>query len=176
MFDHAFNPSVPDNQAQTPVQVGFAVLTVSDTRTIDDDSGGQLICEHLGFRGHNKKGYNIVPDDGGQIRTHLSQWLADPEIDAIIVNGGTGIAGPDITLPVIISLFERQLTGFGELFRMLIWEDIGSASMLSRATAGIHGKTVIFSIPDSTRAVRLALGKLIGPELGNIVHEIKKQF
>lgn len=177
MFDSPFQNSTSTQQHrdEAPESVGFAVLTVSDTRTKDDDSSGQLIREHLRFRGHDSKGYEIVPDDGDRIRTQLEAWLADPAISAIIVNGGTGIAGRDVTFPIIDSLIQKQMPGFGEIFRMLSWQEVGSASMLSRATAGVHQNTVIFSLPGSSNAVRLALEKLIGPELGHVVHEIRKQ-
>lgn len=177
MSDNPFQNSASTRQHrdQAPESVGIAVLTVSDTRTREDDSSGQLIREHLGFRGHDLQAYEIVPDDGDRIREQLEAWLADSEISAIIVNGGTGIAGRDVTYPIIESLIQKQMPGFGELFRMLSWQEVGSASMLSRATAGVHGDTVIFSLPGSSNAVRLALEKLIGPELGHIVHEIRKQ-
>lgn len=177
MFDNPFqtSASTQHHRDAAPASVGFAVLTVSDTRTREDDSSGQLIREHLSFRGHDLKAYDIVPDDGERIRGQLDAWLADPEISAIIVNGGTGIAGRDVTYPIIESLIQKHMPGFGELFRMLSWQEVGSASMLSRATAGIHGNTAIFSLPGSSNAVRLALEKLIGPELGHVVHEIRKQ-
>ena len=177
MFDNPFqnSPSTRQHRDAAPMSVGFAVLTVSDTRSKDDDSSGQMIREHLGFRGHDLKGYAIVPDEGKRIREQLEAWLADPEIGAIIVNGGTGIAGRDVTFPIIDSLIQKHMPGFGELFRMLSWQEVGSASMLSRATAGVHESTVIFSVPGSSNAVRLALEKLIGPELGHVVHEIRKQ-
>lgn len=154
--------------------VGFAVLTVSDTRTRDDDTSGRLIREHLDFRGHDLRGYEIVPDEEFRIRAVMEEWLDNSAIDAIIVNGGTGIAGRDVTYPTISSLIEKEMPGFGEIFRMLSWQEVGAASMLSRATAGVCHNTVIFSLPGSANAVRLALEKLIGPELGHVVHEIKK--
>lgn len=166
--------STEEHRAAAPDAVGFAVLTVSDTRSKDDDASGRLIREHLGFRGHDLKGYEIVPDEKDAIQSVLEKWLADESVQAIIVNGGTGIAGRDVTFPIISSLIEKHMPGFGELFRMLSWEEVGAASMLSRATAGVSGKTVIFSVPGSVNAVRLALEKLIGPELGHVVLEIKK--
>ena len=177
MFDNPFqtSESTQRHRDSAPESVGFAVLTVSDTRTRDDDSSGQMIREHLGFRGHNLKGYDIVPDEADRIREQLNTWLADEEISAIIINGGTGIAGRDVTFPIIDSLIQKQMPGFGEIFRMLSWQEVGSASMLSRATAGVHERTVLFSLPGSSNAVRLALEKLIGPELGHVVHEIRKQ-
>ncbi len=166
--------STEEHRAASPEAVNFAVLTVSDTRTHEDDVSGRLIREHLGFRGHSLISSEIVPDDAKRIREMLEGWLSDSNIDAIIVNGGTGIAGRDVTYPTISSLIEKHMPGFGELFRMLSWEEVGAASMLSRATAGVSSNTVIFSLPGSANAVRLALEKLIGPELGHVVLEIKK--
>lgn len=177
MFDNPFqnSESTRQHREDAPETVGFAVLTVSDTRSREDDTSGTLIREHLSFRGHHLQGYKIVPDDGDRIREQIETWLANPAISAIIVNGGTGIAGRDVTYPIIESLIQKGMPGFGEIFRMLSWQEVGSASMLSRATAGVHGSTVIFSLPGSSNAVRLALEKLIGPELAHIVHEIRKQ-
>lgn len=166
--------STEEHRAAAPTAVGFAVLTVSDTRTREDDASGRLIREHLDFRGHDLKAYEIVPDDAERIRQQMDAWLADAAIDAIIVNGGTGIAGRDVTFPIISSLIQKHMPGFGEIFRMLSWQEVGSASMLSRATAGVCDDTVIFSVPGSANAVRLALEKLIGPELGHVVLEIRK--
>ena len=166
--------STEEHRAAAHDSVGFAVLTVSDTRTREDDASGRLIREHLDFRGHEPKGYEIVPDDGDRIQSVLNGWLADDAIQAIIVNGGTGIAGRDVTSPIIAGLIEKEMPGFGEIFRMLSWDEVGAASMLSRATAGVAGKTVIFSLPGSQNAVRLAMEKLIGPELGHVVLEINK--
>lgn len=166
--------STEEHRSAAHDSVGFAVLTVSDTRSREDDSSGRLIREHLGFRGHELKAYEIVPDDGDGIQAVLNGWMADESIQAIIVNGGTGIAGRDVTYPIISGLIEKDMPGFGEIFRMLSWQEVGAASMLSRATAGVAGNTVIFSLPGSQNAVRLALEKLIGPELGHVILEINK--
>ena len=175
-FENQFHQSrsTEEHRAAASEAVGFAVLTVSDTRTHDDDTSGNLIREHLGFRGHTLIAAEIVPDDAERIRGTLAQWLANTAVEAIIINGGTGIAGRDVTFPTISSFIEKQMPGFGELFRMLSWQEVGAASMLSRATAGVSGSTVIFSLPGSVNAVRLAMEKLIGPELGHVVLEIKK--
>lgn len=172
---HPFSESTNQHRAEAPVSVGVAVLTISDTRTPEDDSSGQLIREHLGFRGHRILAYRIVPDEPAAILNTLQSWLSDPEIQAIIVSGGTGIAGRDVTYGTISNLIQKPMPGFGELFRMLSWEEVGAASMLSRAIAGVCEHTVVFSIPGSVNAARLAMEKLIGPELGHVVHEINKQ-
>ncbi|MCO5219857.1 MAG: MogA/MoaB family molybdenum cofactor biosynthesis protein [Thermomicrobiales bacterium] len=167
--------STEQHRAEGRISVGVAVLTVSDTRTREDDGSGRLIREHLGFRGHEILGYEIVKDEEVAIRETLCGWLSDTQVQAIIINGGTGIAGRDVTIPVVQSLIEKEMPGFGEIFRMLSYQEVGAASMLSRATAGVSNGTLIFALPGSTNAVRLALEKLIGPELGHIVYEITKQ-
>jgi len=166
--------STDEHRAQSPVSVTCAVLTISDTRTKEDDRSGQLIRQHLDWRGHSVAAYEIVPDDAESIRAILSRWIEDDAIQAIVTNGGTGIAGRDVTYEAITGLLEKRLDGFGELFRMLSFPEIGAAAMLSRATAGISNRTVIFATPGSSNAVKLAMEKLIGPELGHVVHEATK--
>lgn len=182
-MDSPFNPfqahhastSTDEHRAEAPKDVTCAVLTISDTRTEDDDRSGQLIRQHLSFRGHHIAAYRIVKDDATQITETLTSWIIDSSIHAIVTNGGTGISGRDVTYGAITGLLEKELPGFGELFRMLSWDEVGPAAMLSRATAGVAGGTVIFSTPGSSNAVKLAMEKLIGPELGHIVHEMTKQ-
>ena len=168
------SPSTDQHRAEAPATVTCAVLTISDTRTRDDDRSGQLIRQNLDWRGHEIAAYEIVPDDANQIREVLEGWIANENIKAIVTNGGTGVSGRDVTYEAITGLFEKQLDGFGELFRMLSWEEIGAAAMLSRATAGVANRTAIFSTPGSSNAVRLAMEKLIGPELGHLVREMTK--
>lgn len=180
--DSQFNPFAPqhasasteEHRADAPAEVSCAVLTISDTRTKDDDRSGQLIRQHLSFRNHTVADYRIVKDDADEIASTLDGWIADPAIQAIITNGGTGISGRDVTYGTITRLLEKELPGFGELFRMLSWDEVGPAAMLSRATAGVANGTAIFSTPGSSNAVKLAMEKLIGPELGHIVHELTK--
>lgn len=166
--------STDQHRAEAPASVSCAVLTISDTRTKDDDRSGQIIREHLNWRGHSLAAYEIVPDDADVITRVLQGWIADDKIQAIITNGGTGIAGRDVTYGAISGLLEKKLDGFGEIFRMLSFPEIGAAAMLSRATAGVANNTAIFATPGSSNAVRLAMEKLIGPELGHVVHEITK--
>lgn len=181
-MDSPFNPfgpqhasaSTEEHRAEAPSEITCAVLTISDTRTEEDDRSGQLIRQHLSLRNHTVAAYQIVKDDVDQITGVLTRWITDPAIQAIITNGGTGISGRDVTYGAITGLLDTELPGFGELFRMLSWEEVGPAAMLSRATAGVAGGTVIFSTPGSSNAVRLAMEKLIGPELGHIVHELTK--
>jgi molybdenum cofactor biosynthesis protein B len=168
------SPSTEEHRAKAQKSVTCAVLTISDTRTKEDDRSGKLIRQHLSYRGHEVVAYEIVPDDAEQITEMMTSWIMDPGIEAIITNGGTGISGRDVTFGAITSLLDKELPGFGELFRMLSWDEIGAAAMLSRATAGVAGSTVIFSTPGSSNAVKLAMEKLIGPELAHIVHEMTK--
>lgn len=151
-----------------------AVLTMSDTRSREEDRSGEIVRQALRWRGFSVAAYEIVPDDADRIRAQLSAWLAAPGIDAIITNGGTGISGRDSTYEVVSSLLEKRLDGFGELFRMLSWQEIGAAAMLSRAVAGSVGPKAIFCLPGSSNAVRLAMEKLVGPELGHVIHELRK--
>lgn len=166
--------STDEHRAEAPKTVSVAVLTISDTRSKEDDRSGQLIRQHLDWRGHTVAAYEIVPDDADRITATLTQWIADESIQAIITNGGTGIAGRDVTYDAITGLLEKRLDGFGEIFRMLSWEEIGAAAMLSRATAGVSNDTAIFATPGSSNAVKLAMEKLIGPEIAHVVHEITK--
>ena len=166
--------STEQHRADSPTTVRVAVLTISDTRTREDDRSGDTIKTNLDWRGHTVADYAIVKDDAIQITGVIREWLTRDDIDAIITNGGTGIAGRDTTYEAISALLERRLDGFGELFRMLSWSEIGAAAMLSRAVAGVASGKAIFCTPGSSNAVKLAMEKLIGPEIGHVVHEIRK--
>lgn len=173
-------PTAPDDspsgrhREESPDSVTVAVLTLSDTRSPAEDRSGTLIREFLTWRGHVVVAYDVLPEEPDAMTTLLRRWIENPEISAIITNGGTGISGRDSTYEVILNLIEKELPGFGELFRMLSWQEIGAAAMLSRAIAGSVGGTAIFSLPGSSNAVRLAMEKLIGPELAHVVHELEK--
>lgn len=162
------------HRASAPDVVRCAVLTVSDTRNPDTDASGNLIRETLGFAGHNVVDYQIVPDEPEQIRRVLQDWVRRDDVQAILTNGGTGIAARDTTYDAISGLLDKRIDGFGELFRMLSWQEVGAAAMLSRAVAGVTGGTLVVAMPGSTNAVRLALTRLIVPELGHLVYEIGK--
>jgi len=167
-------PSYQEHRAQAPGVVGCAILTVSDTRTEETDSSGALIREYLTSNGHEIRAYAIVKDEPEQIRGTVSQWTADPSIECILSNGGTGIAKRDTTYDVISQLIEKRLDGFGEIFRQLSFQEIGAAAILSRAVAGTYKGTLIIAIPGSSNAVRLAMEKLIAPELGHLIFELNK--
>jgi molybdenum cofactor biosynthesis protein B len=169
------SPSVADHRAAAPDAIRCAVLTVSDTRTEETDTSGALIRGALTERGHLIAAYQIAKDEPDQIRPLIQQWASDPAIQAIVTNGGTGIAARDTTYDAVTTLLEKRLDGFGELFRMLSYAEIGAAAMLSRAVAGVYHDTVIFVLPGSANAVGLALDKLILPEIAHVVFEIAKQ-
>ncbi|WP_239762126.1 MULTISPECIES: molybdenum cofactor biosynthesis protein B [unclassified Mammaliicoccus] len=156
--------------------INVAVLTVSDTRTKETDKGGQLVQQYLkDLNVENKEGhYQIVKDDVTEIQTQVNEWLNN-DVDAIITTGGTGISQRDVTIEAIKPLLDKEIEGFGEIFRYLSYtEDVGTRAILSRAIAGTVGHQVIISIPGSTGAVKLAMEKLITKELNHLVHELNK--
>jgi molybdenum cofactor biosynthesis protein B len=145
-----------------------AVLTISDSRTLDTDSSGRLLGDRLVEAGHGVDVYEILPDENDLVRARVLS-LVGADLDVILLTGGTGIAPRDATYEAIEAILERRLDGFGELFRMLSYEQIGSAAMLSRAIAGIVGSTVVFSLPGSTAACALAASRLIIPEISHVL-------
>ncbi len=145
-----------------------AVLTVSDTRTPETDTSGGLLRERLESAGHRVVAYEVVPDEPAMFREVVAALFERADCQAVLLPGGTGLAPRDTTYEAVSGLFEKHLDGFGELFRMLSYEEIGAAAMLSRATAGVVGSTVVYSMPGSTAAVQLAMDKLILPELGHV--------
>ncbi|NLE88964.1 MAG: molybdenum cofactor biosynthesis protein B [Myxococcales bacterium] len=160
----ASDPEVGGN-AETPESLGVAVLTVSDTRTLETDRSGVAICELLEAAGHRVLDRRIVTDDVEAIRGVLRRWMDDDGIQAMLVTGGTGITERDVTPEAIAPLVTKPIPGFGELFRWLSYADIGAATIQSRADAGLCGRTLLFSLPGSPGAVRLALEKIILPQL-----------
>jgi molybdopterin adenylyltransferase len=155
-----------------PARARVHVLTVSDTRTVETDDSGNTCISLTESAGHVVAGRAILPDDPDRVEAHCR--AVAPEVDAILINGGTGIAARDTTYEAVARLIEKRLDGFGELFRMLSFAEVGSRAMASRALAGVHGKTLIFSMPGSTKAVRLAMERLVCPELGHLVGELLK--
>ena len=160
----------PDAHGMT---VRCAVITVSDTRALETDRSGQLIQQLLQASGHAIADYALVKDEPDQIRSQIAQFSDRADLDALIFNGGTGIAPRDTTFDAIAGLLEKTLPGFGELFRLLSYEEIGSRAMASRAIAGVHAGKLIFSVPGSSNAVKLALEKLILPELVHLVTQLR---
>lgn len=157
--------------------ISVAVLTISDTRTAANDKSGKIIREKLEDAGHHVQEYGICLDEGEHIVRQLSDWLADSAIQAMIFTGGTGIGARDVTVEMVTPYFTKPLDGFGELFRFLSYtEDVGSKALLSRAAAGAVGVQAVFLLPGSSKAVTLAMDKLILPELPHIVHELTKHL
>lgn len=163
-----------EHRAAAPTSIRCAVLTISDTRTEENDKSGQFIRNALQSAGHEVALYRIVKDDPDQIRAFVEDAASSGGIQAVLANGGTGISSRDGTYETFAALFEKNLDGFGELFRMLSYEEIGAAAMLSRAAAGTCRGMAIFSMPGSTGAVRLAMERLILPELGHVVRELSR--
>jgi molybdenum cofactor biosynthesis protein B len=167
-------PSHKAHKEAAPRSVPCMVITCSDTRTPETDTSGALIMNCLKERGHTIVSYHLVKDDPPVIRKLIKQGAKDRHVQAIIVNGGTGISRRDSTFEAIDGLLEKRLDGFGEIFRYLSYQDIGSAAIMSRATAGVYKGTIIISIPGSEKAVLLAMDKLILDELGHMAREMTK--
>ncbi|WP_047152845.1 MogA/MoaB family molybdenum cofactor biosynthesis protein [Aneurinibacillus tyrosinisolvens] len=167
--------SVSEHKNAAPVSIGCMIITVSDTRDETTDKSGQLIRTYVQDAGYTVQQYVIVKDEEGPIAKAIEKGVEDSTVQAVLLNGGTGIAKRDVTYEVVESLLDKELPGFGEIFRMLSYtEDIGSAAILSRAIAGVYKERAIFSMPGSSGAVRLAMSKLIIPEIGHIVRELNK--
>ncbi len=162
--------SVPEHRKTAPAVVSCFVLTISDTRTEATDTSGNAIVELLKAAGQTIAGRQLVRDDAATVRDAVRRHAVDTQV--IITTGGTGITARDSTFEALASLIEKRLDGFGELFRMLSYAEVGSAAMLSRACAGTVGRTIVFSLPGSEHAVRLAMTKLILPEMGHVVREL----
>ena len=166
--------SVHQHREAAPEAVRVAVLTISDTRTSETDTGGDVVEETMRGAGHEVVAREIVRDEATSIRTTLVDLLTRPEVDAVVTTGGTGISGRDTTYEVVERMVEKRLDGFGELFRMLSYEEIGAAAILSRALAGAVGTKFVASLPGSRNAVRLGMEKLLVPEIAHIVFELRK--
>jgi molybdopterin adenylyltransferase len=161
--------SVRQHRDAAPETIRVAVLTISDTRTPETDTGGDVVEETMREAGHE-----VVPDDAPSIQMKLVDLLARPDVDAVVTTGGTGISGRDTTYEVVERMIEKRLDGFGELFRMLSYEEIGAAAVLSRAVAGAVGSKLVARLPGSCNAVRLGMEKLLVSEIAHIVFELRK--
>ncbi|MGE0537662.1 MAG: molybdenum cofactor biosynthesis protein B [Pirellulales bacterium] len=166
--------SAADHRRDSPATIRCAVVTVSDTRTLETDTGGQTIVDLLAGGGHEVTVREIVPDEPRQLRTLLVQLANRPDIDAVLVTGGTGISQRDRTFETVAELLDKQIPGYGELFRWLSFQEIGAAAMLSRTIGGLLGHTVVLTMPGSPHAVRLAVERLILPELAHLVREARR--
>ena len=160
------------HHAQAARRVGCFVLTISDTRTEATDTSGRAIAELLAAEGHDVRGRAIVRDDPESVRALVREHASRSDVQAIVTTGGTGLTPRDSTYEALDGLLEKRLDGFGELFRMLSYQEIGPAAMLSRACAGTVAGTIVIALPGSEHAVRLAMTKLILPELGHMVQQI----
>ena len=166
------HPSTPDeHKATAPTSVGCFVLTVSDTKTPETDTSGKVIRELLGGGGHTVVASAIVRDEPADVTRVVREACADARVKVVILTGGTGITSRDCTYEAVSAMLWKRLDGFGELFRVLSYEQIGAAAMMSRAVAGTIAGRVVISLPGSEAAVRLAVEKLLVPELGHLVRE-----
>jgi len=163
--------SQSEHKAHAPQSVRCFIITVSDTRTSDTDKSGAAIAELLIAAGHVVAGRTIVKDDPELVRGTVERQLAHPEVQAIVLTGGTGITSRDTTFEAVSALLQKRIDGFGELFRKLSYDEIGPAAMMSRACAGLAAGRIIVSLPGSEAAVRLAMNKLLIPELGHLVQQ-----
>jgi molybdopterin adenylyltransferase len=163
-----------EHKAQGPQSVRCAVITVSDSRTLETDSGGKAVIDHLTAAGHSVVQREIIPDDPARMRPLLEALRERDDLDAILMTGGTGVTSRDQTYETVTALLTRSLPGYGEVFRMLSYQDIGPAAILSRATGGLIGRKVLLTMPGSPAAVRLAMEKVIVPELPHLVREARR--
>lgn len=169
-----FVMTVTEHKATAPSSVQCFIVTVSDTRTLDDDVSGRTIAELLTAAGHVVTGRTVVRDDPELVHSTIERHLADRGVQVIITNGGTGITSRDSTYEAISTLLEKRLDGFGELFRMLSYQEVGPAAMMTRACAGLVARRIVVALPGSPGAVRLAMEKLVIPELGHLVQQASK--
>ena len=172
MTDPAATPL--EHKAHAPRSIGCWVVTISDTKTPETDTSGAAIRELLGAAGHGVVGSTVVRDEPAEVQRVVSEACRDERVQAVILTGGTGITSRDSTFEAIEALLDKRLPGFGELFRMLSYQEVGAAAMLSRAQMGIHARRIVVSLPGSPNACRLALEKLVIPELGHLVGEASR--
>ncbi|WP_461482347.1 molybdenum cofactor biosynthesis protein B [Porticoccus sp.] len=147
----------------TPLNI--AVLTVSDSRSLEQDSSGQLLVDRLTEAGHLLADRVLIPDDVYQLRAEVSRWIADPAVQVVLVTGGTGFTDRESTPEALLPLFDKQVEGFGELFRQISFTEIGTSTVQSRAVAGLANRTLVFCMPGSTNACRTAWDKILGEQL-----------
>ncbi len=167
--------SFSEHKSSAPAVIYCLIITVSDTRTNETDKSGKIISSLLEEKGHKVIERTIVKDDQEEIRSAIQRGVAANDVDAVLLNGGTGISKRDVTYEVVEGVLEKELAGFGELFRMISYtDDIGTPAMLSRAIGGVTKETAIFAMPGSSGAVKLAMSKLLIPELPHIVRELRK--
>jgi molybdenum cofactor biosynthesis protein B len=167
------NDPVAEHKNASPGKLRCAVITVSDTRTVDTDQGGAIVVQLLQLAGHHVEARQIIPDEPKLMQSLLEGYVA-ADLDAVLLTGGTGVTRRDQTFETVSRLLDKPLPGYGELFRMLSYQEIGAAAMLSRAVAGICRSTVVITMPGSPAGVRLAMQTLIIPELRHLVGQARQ--
>ena len=167
--------SAEQHRQYSPSNLGFALITVSDSRTTGDDASGSALAGLAREAGHRVETAELVKDDVAAIRRAVRQALAMDGVDVVVLTGGTGFSPRDVTLDAVEPLLEKRVEGFGELFRMLSYQQVGAAAMLSRAAAGLVGSRAVFLLPGSPKAVALAMEKLILPEAGHLLGQARRQ-
>jgi len=167
--------STAQHRAEAPKALRVSIMTVSDTRTLETDESGALIAQYLESAGHTVVDRVIVPDDPERMRPILLSWSQKGDVDAALLTGGTGITSRDQTFETVSALLTKPMPGYGELFRMLSYAEIGPATILSRAVGGLMGQMLVFVMPGSKAAVRLAMEKILAPELPHFVREVRKR-
>ncbi len=166
--------TVDEHRQAARQKLYFSVITVSDSRTVEDDVSGKRICELAVADGHEVLDHEIVTDDRLEIRTRLHSVLADERVDVVVLNGGTGFSQRDVTTEVVEPLLDTVIDGFGELLRMLSWQQVGAAAMLSRPVAGLVGMRAVFVLPGSPQAVELGMQQLILPEAAHLLSQVTR--
>ena len=167
--------SLASHRAESPAVIGFAVITISDTRDLANDLGGALLVESIERAGHRVVRRELVRDEAAEIEASVRRAARDGEVDLVVTTGGTGIAPRDVTAPTLERMFEGTIPGFGELFRMLSFREIGPAAILSRATAGLLLGKVVLALPGSPKALRLAIEEIVLPEAGHLVSQARRR-
>jgi molybdenum cofactor biosynthesis protein B len=166
--------TIAEHRADAPQKLCCAVITVSDTRTLENDRGGALLNDLLRDAGHAVAERQITPDEPTKLTALITELAARTDVDAILLTGGTGISQRDQTFETVSALLDKTLPGYGELFRQLSFDQIGPAAMLSRTVGGVCGTTIVLTIPGSPAAVQLAMQQIILPELGHLVREARR--
>jgi molybdenum cofactor biosynthesis protein B len=164
---------VHEHKKQAPRSVTLGIISVSTTRALIDDTSGHWIREQAEEKGHKVVFHQVIPDDAAKISAMLKEKIKESKPQVILMSGGTGITKKDVTIEAVSPLFNKELSAFGPLFAKLSMEEINSAAIMSRATAGVIGNTVVFCMPGSLNACKLACSKLIFPELGHLVKHIQ---
>ena len=163
-----------EHESQGPQSARCAVITVSDTRTLENDTGGQTVIDHLQAASHTIAHREIIPDEPTRMRLLLESLRQREDVDVILLTGGTGISSRDQTYETVSGVLDKALPGYGELFRMLSYQEIGPAAILSRAVGGLLGRKVLLTMPGSPAAVRLAMEKIIVPQIPHLMREARR--